>query len=172
MRVINKYVQKSKVFLFPLICPKNVNEILKVDSYMEWEGNYVKEDYHLTVIINGSAYPEIHRDLEGKFLFTSPYFKQEKMRRIGEGLYLYVFDLTEMKETYDLVIEGRYSKIPDGIKKVILGHYKTTPSFNHVESWLYPEKYYKAYAEDLMVPLEIVGPELCNKPDFEKEKYV
>jgi hypothetical protein len=40
-----------------------------------------------------------------------------------------------------------------------------------VNSWLYPDKYYKDYADDLKVDIAIVGPELCNLPDLEKEIY-
>jgi|694.fasta_scaffold20525_2 hypothetical protein len=171
IKVLKQYVQKSKVFLFPLICPKNVNDILEIQCYLSRKDVYNIDDYQLTVVVDGSKYPEIHRDLEGKYLFTSPHFKQSEMRRLGESKYLYVFDLTDMKEVWSLVLTGKYSQIPEGIKKVILGYYKGQPTYEYVNSWLYPDKYYKDYADDLKVDIAIVGPELCNLPDLEKEIY-
>jgi hypothetical protein len=171
IKVLKQYVQKSKVFLFPLVCAKNANDILDIQSFLSRKDVYTVNDYQLTVVIDGSKYPEIHRDLEGKHLFSSPNFKHNEMRRLGESKYLYVFDLTDMKEVWNLVLEGKYSQIPDGLKKVILGYYKNQPTYLYVESWLYPKKFYKDYAEDLIVDINILTDDLCNLPDFDKETY-
>jgi hypothetical protein len=58
------------------------------------------------------------------------------------------------------------------MKKHILNFFGNKGTISeYVESYLYPEDYFKIYSEILKVPFENIKEvgELCNKPDLEKE---
>jgi hypothetical protein len=67
---------------------------------------------------------------------------------------------------------AKYSKISQNSKKILSTYYGVhTPEWVFMESYLYPEKYFKIYAEILKVDiddLKAVG-ELCEKYDLDKE---
>ena len=70
-------------------------------------------------------------------------------------------------------VNGKYSQINLNVKRKILDFFdKTTGNYVYVNSYLFPEKFFDRYAEILDVPIDMlrsVG-ELCDKPDFDKEK--
>ena len=75
----------------------------------------------------------------------------------------------------DAYLNGKYSKFEEDSKKIIL-KYQSNNSGNleYLSSFLYPEKYFDLYAQLLDVDIDLlikVG-ELCDKPDFEKEKLI
>jgi hypothetical protein len=74
---------------------------------------------------------------------------------------------------WDAFISGNYSKFPDAYKdKIIKCHGISTANKEHLESYLYPEKYYRDYARALDIDesvLQEVG-QLCSPPNLKKEK--
>jgi hypothetical protein len=77
-----------------------------------------------------------------------------------------------MKEDWDYILSGKYSKIKKETKTTILGFFERySGNYIYIYSYLHPEKWFERYAEILVVEkdlLEKVG-ELCNIPDMDKE---
>ena len=73
------------------------------------------------------------------------------------------------------LINGRYSKISEEIKRKIVNFFdKHSGNYVYVTSYMYPEKFFKRYAELLDVSEELLRDtgELCDKPDLEQEKLL
>jgi hypothetical protein len=113
---------------------------------------------------------EAWKQFELKHLITHKYL--EFSYPVSEDVVVYVFNLEMHGEDFDAVIEGKYSKLSIPAKKLLTDYYGVhTPEWVYIESFLFPEKYYKVYAQILNVDENIlreVG-ELCEKPNFEKE---
>ena len=85
---------------------------------------------------------------------------------------IFIFNFSDLETDWQKLIDGKYSQIDPKIKEKILNFFdKTSGNHIYMHSYLYPEKFFKRYAELLGVEeslLKSVG-ELCNKPDLEKE---
>jgi hypothetical protein len=112
------------------------------------------------------------------------FFKQfEKVKLFGNQLYhdfkqveekkgVYVFDYSDMLEDWFNITNGRYSQISNNYKSKIRQYIGlSNPNLPYVDSFLYPERFFKLYAEMMGVDEKIlreVG-ELCSKPELIKE---
>lgn len=167
-----EYFQKSRVFLYPALEIKRGSSIMPIQSYMAWEGNYDLQDRKLICLYYTRDDEEFVRferqKLVGNILFHD-------FIQIDQEKGVYVFDFKTMAPDWDLVLEGKYSKLSAVHKKKVKGYYGIyNANFVYIESYLNPEKYYSIYAEMLGVDVEDlqkVG-ELCSKPDFDKEILV
>jgi hypothetical protein len=141
-----------------------------IQTYTSWEGMYSFDEYKLVC-----EYPDRKDDefktFETKKLLSHSHFLDfyESENKTG----LYVFDLSMYKETWNAVHNGRYSQILTEDKGKIRKYFlNNASSLEHIESYLYPERYYGVYSKALNVDealLRSVG-ELCSKPDLKKEK--
>ena len=168
--IYRKYFQKSFTFLYPLLGfnkgkhPKPEN----VYTYSDSSGIQLKNKKLICVYKKNDT--EAWKQFELKHLITHKYL--EYSYPLNDDTVIYVFNLEMLGDDFDAVIAGRYSKLSNPAKKLLTDYYGVhTPEWVYIESFLFPEKYYKHYAEILNVDEDIlrdVG-ELCEKPNLEKE---
>lgn len=91
---------------------------------------------------------------------------------IDDNTIVYVFDFNAMAADFDAFLNGKFSQLSIPAKKLLNEYYGVhTPEWIYIESFIFPEKYFKQYATILNVDEDIlrqVG-ELCEKPNMEKE---
>lgn len=164
-----QYFQKSKIFVYPLLDIKRGSSVTPVQTYFAWVDKYTPEDAKYITV-----YQE-RDDLEYKNFVKNVLLKHSRLcdyHKTDDGLVVFVFDFSDIKEDWNHLIEGRYSKMNSNIKRKIRDHFdKKGGHYVYIDSYLFPEKYFTIYSELLQVDevlLKSVG-ELCTKPDLEKE---
>ena len=165
------YIQKSRVFLYPLLGIRRGNSVTPKETYMCWDNMYTLDDNRLIIVYH------LRDDLEfkkfEKQIQNNKYF--ETFFQLEDDTGAYVFDFTDSKSEFQKVVKGSYSKLSDEYKTTILGFFKNhRKHHSYIMSYLYPNKYYKMYGNVLNVPtslLKEVG-ELCSLPDLTKEKLM
>lgn len=163
----DKYFQKSRIFLYPLLGFVKGKDRAPVETYVKIHNR--NTEYELICVYDNdkSIEFEVHKNkLEKHDLFS----RNENHK----NYYVCVFDLSVHKEDWNKVLEGRYSKISYLNKQKITRFFgNKTKNSVYVDSYLYPHKYYDIYSKLLEVPasmLKEVG-ELCDKPDMKKETF-
>jgi hypothetical protein len=163
-----QYFQKSKIFLYPLLDIKKGSSVTPVETYLSWTGNYTSEDAKLIVIYKTRDDEEYKRFEKHILLKHSRLFD---FKVIGDTV-IAVFDFSDIKEDWDHLVNGKYSKLNAEIKRKVVAYFQDN-SANHVyiNSYLYPKDYYAIYSELLSVDEELLKSveELCSKPDLEQE---
>lgn len=168
-KIYPEYIQKSRLFLYPILGIRRGSSVTPVQTYMCWDNVYTLEDYKFIVVyhLRDDKAFKIHEEkLVSHKLFDS-FFE------LDDNNGAYVFDFTGLKKEYKKIINGQYSALIDEYKaKVLLFFRNHSKHHAYIESYLYPEKYFKDYSKILNVEeslLEEVG-ELCSLPDLSKEK--
>lgn len=163
----DKYFQKSRVFLYPLLGLVKGKDRAPVETYVRTLNR--NDLYELICVYENdkSIEFEVHKTkLEKHDLFS----RNEYI----SNFYVCVFDMSKYKEDIDRFYDGKYSKISYLNKQKITRFFgNKTKNSVYIDSYLYPHKYYDIYAKLLEIPasmLKEVG-ELCNKPDMEKETF-
>ena len=164
-----KYFQKSKIFMYPLLDIKRGSAIVPTDTYISWEGKYTSEDTKLVCMYptsDTSEYINFENHILMKNTRLCDYIK------IDDKTSIFIFDFSDLKNDWAHFVNGRYSMIGEQQKRKILRYFNDS-SANHlyVESYLFPAKYRKRYAELLNVDIQLLeeAQELCDKPDLTKE---
>jgi hypothetical protein len=165
----NKYVQKSKIFAYPLLGIPRGTSIVPKEVYLSWEDNYTVEDTVLICNYELRDDPE-YKYFEEKKLLKHPMFLD--MHVLENNTAVYVFDFSKYHDDFQKVILGKYINLSLEYKNLILRFFKNNPNNYHlIMSYLYPENYYREYSELLNVKEELlrnVG-NLCSPPDLGKE---
>lgn len=167
--IYRKYFQKSYNFLYPLLGFKKHKTHKPLQTYVEWEGICDVSSRKLICI-----FKRLHT--EEWIRFEQDYLICHRMLEsclpLDDDLIVYVFNFNTIAEDFDSFCNAQYSKISQNSKKILSTYYGVhTPEWVYMESYLYPEKYFKIYAEILKVDidnLKEVG-ELCEKYDLDKE---
>ena len=163
------YFQKSRVFLYPCLEIKRGVSVTPIETYIAWSNNHKAEDAKLSCLY---------------YLRNDDEFKQyEKQKLVGNKLFhdfkqvennkgVYVFDFSSIMDDWKAVITGKYSKLSPDFKRRIR-HYigLNSPNLPYIDSFLFPDRYFKIYAEMMGVNesiLKEVG-ELCSIPDMQHE---
>jgi hypothetical protein len=164
-----KYFQKSKIFIYPVLGIKRGVSVLPSETYISWGTSYTTEDMKLICKYH------IRTDNEYKDFEKNVLLKHNRLCdyvTVDNDTAIFTFDFSDLKEDWTHFINGRYSKINTELKRTILNYFaKSSGNYAYIESYLFPDKYFKKYAELLDVTeefLKSVG-ELCSKPDLEKE---
>jgi hypothetical protein len=163
------YFQKSRVFMYPILEIKRGSSVTPIETYLSWENRYSLSDrklichYHLR---DDAEFTQFEKEkLLGNKLFYD--FKQ-----VEDNKGVYIFDFNLYSEDWDKILTGKYSKLSGDYKRKIENFYgRTNSNYAYIESYMYPEKYYKMYSEMIEVKesiLKEVG-ELCSLVDFDKE---
>lgn len=172
----HRYVQKSKLFLLPLI-------ELKKDKYIKPKGTYVASetikpsDCKLIVPFEKEDssefnYYETNYILTSRGLIPEDYTETDKLR-------VYVFDLSPYMEDYKVFLKGSYTlftKKTKGFINMYWGaeHYNKFYPHPKIDAYLNPTySTYEQLARELNVPVKDlleVG-QLLNPPDFDKETF-
>lgn len=171
------YFQKSRVFLYPLICNKK-GSITPIETYTSWEEHIKDTDMKLICMFHLRNDSEFI-SFEERVLLNSPYYSDYK--ELEDNKALYMFDFSDHAEDWNNYLAGRYSQLSNNQKKRIRSYYGiNTANYAFINSYLYPSEYFEAYAkflcpdpddiESMESTLKEVG-ELCNKPNFTKETF-
>lgn len=163
------YVQKSRIFLYPILEIRRGASVTPIETYIAWEGQYSPKDmklmclYHLRSDVEFLAF-------EKEKLYNNKHFFDFKQVEDNKGVY--TFDFSNYDKDWNKIMRGQYSELSAGYKKKIEAFYgRRDANYAYVESFLYPEKYYSMYAEMILVKEDLLREvkELCSKFDFEKE---
>lgn len=168
-QIYNKYFQKSKCFLFPVLGIKKESEYIPIQSFMIWENIYNLNDYNLILIYENSKHIKWHKYLINNIMNNRMF---NEFFKVNENIVAVSFNLHDIKEDYNNIVKGKYSKISKKTKIKIRSYYGySSPEWAYMESFLFPEKYIEIYSKILDVDeihIRHTG-ELCDLPDFDKE---
>jgi hypothetical protein len=170
--IYRKYFQKSKIFLYPLLDIKRGTSIVPEETYLSWNEDYSPEDMKLVCVYKTKDESE-YRTFEKNVLLK--HIRLHEYNKIDDTTSVFIFDFSDLAGDWEYFCNGKYSKISVTIKNKILNYFdKYSANHTYVESYLFPIKHYKKYAELLACTEELlisVG-ELCSVPDLEKEKLL
>jgi hypothetical protein len=169
--LIKDYVQKSRIFLYPLLKIRRGVSVTPIETYMCWPGKYSIKDSVLICLYHVRDDSDF-KTFEETFLLGNKYFLDFFTIDGENEKAAYVFDLSDFKEEYFYILKGRYSKLNSSYKKTILEFFKNHKAhYNRIYSYLYPVKYYNDYAKLLGVEKNLLSKvgELCSRPDLSKE---
>ena len=166
------YIQKSKLFLYPLLDIKRGVSVTPTETYMAWKGKYEFTDsklicqYHLRDDQDFRLFNDVK-------LMGNPWFYE--FYQVDDVTGIYVFDYSNMEDDFWKIVTGKYSELSKESKLKILAFFRGhITHYAYIESYLEPSKYYSMYSDILnvkMVHFKKVK-ELCSKPDLEKELLI
>jgi hypothetical protein len=158
--------------MYPLLDIPRGSLAVPTETYVSWEGKYTSEDAKLVCVYHTSSSPE-YINFENNVLMR--HTRLCDYIKVDSTTSVFIFDFSDLKDDWGHFINGHYSKISDKLKRKILNYFNDN-SANHVyvESYLFPEKYRKDYADLLAVDVELLEEtgELCDKPDILKEELL
>ena len=163
------YIQKSRIFLYPLLGIRRGVSVTPINTYMTWDKMYTVNDYKFIAVYH------IRDDKDFKLfeetaLMDNPLF--EDFFELEDGNRAYVFDYGGMRIDYKKIVNGKYSLLSGGYKHRILSFFKNHHRHHqYILSYFNPKKYINEYAKLLGVKVSLlkgVG-ELCSLPDLDKE---
>lgn len=163
------YIQKSRIFLYPLLGIKRGFGPTPTESYISWEGNFLVNECKLICIYPTSEDDEFKKFERTRLLSNKHFHVYYELDNSNSA---YVFDLRDYEQDWSNFIMGKYSKFTKQTKDKVLDFFNSKPAGKeYVNSYFYPEKYYENYANLLLVDASVlkqVG-ELCSPPDLTKE---
>jgi len=167
-KIHKTYIQKSTLFLYPQLRIPNVTRYKPLGTYTG-----LNKDIHpaagALILMYKQFNSKSFYSFETKYLLSNEYFMN---RFHSKDNYVYVFNLSHLKSSYDKFLSGNYSRFSEEAKIPILDYYsKGDPMTEYIESYLYPELYYDEYSKALNMSEHDLHKviELCDKPDLEKE---
>ncbi len=150
------YIQKSKTFLWPTLNLK----INPIETYFKFGDIDLNEQRLLIALFHNQNANYVSKKSEIKahpmcdFIFTDDEFD------------IVVFNMYKIKDDYDMLIQGNYSKLSKNFKIIVSHVEKRKP----VLMCLNPENNYKEFARVLAIhEHELEGKELLSPPNFEQE---
>ena len=165
-----KYFQKSKIFMYPLLGFER-GKVVPEEVYFSMTDNYTPEDRKLVLVYD----PKM--DLKYETFKEEKLVNHKLLHKSFEDLNgneIFVFDMSGFSYDWDLFLKGKYSQISLEIRDKILNFFEENScNYIYIHSFLFPEKWYKRYAEILDVSEELlkeVG-ELCDVPNLVKEQF-
>lgn len=171
--IYDRYFQKSKVFLYPLLGIKRGSKVIPSETYLAWNDTIKAEDMKLVCLYHPISKQYDFKNYENKILLKHNRLHDVKIIDLQNKLF--VFDFSDLKDDWSHFINGNYSKISNETKAKILNFFeKESGNYVYMKSYLMPDKYFEDYAECLGVDADVlksVG-ELCSKPDLEKETLI
>lgn len=166
------YIQKSRLFMYPLLDIKRGVSVTPIQTFMAWEGRHCFSDskfilqYHLRD-------DQEFRTFDAVKLKGNPFF--EDFHALKDGTGIYVFDFSSMEKEFWKIVTGKYSELEENTKEKIRQFFKS--SIHHaayMESYLMPQNYFGMYSDILGVKVEHFKAcgELCEKPDLTAENLI
>jgi len=163
------YFQKSRVFLYPALDIKRGVSSTPIETHISWKGIHDKNDAKLCCLYYLRKDQEF-KTFEKNKLLNNKLF--HSFTDLGDDKGVYVFDFTTQMKDWNAFINGKYSQFSQAHKIKIKNYIgEKSSELPYIESFLYPERHFKLYAEMMNVKeslLRKVG-ELCDLPDFNKE---
>jgi hypothetical protein len=163
------YFQKSKFFLYPLLCLDKKMEFFPETTFLTFSDEDITPGKIICQfkIIDSPKF----RNFERLHVIPSKYFICKSVCTNDEYVF-YTFINDDYLYDYDLFLKGEYSQFTNEAKTVILKFYNVnTVVFEYIRSFLLPSKFYEVYSEILDVDENILkaNVELCQKYDESKE---
>lgn len=164
-----EYIQKSRLFCYPLLNIKRGSSITPIQTFMAFENVYDFSDkkficqYHMRNDQEFIMFQNIK-------LRQNPLFHEFHLLNDGTGLY--VFDLSKIHNDFEHIINGKYSALSKQSKDKISNFFSNSNvHYVYIASYLEPQKYYNLYSELLNVDIKHIKAcgELCSKPDLKLE---
>jgi hypothetical protein len=166
----NKYFQKSKSFLYPLLGISKINSKNLVETYIQWEDGGINFNSKVLLCIYKNVKTKVFKEYEKETLLShSLYIKSFEG---PSNTKLYLFDLSKQNKDWDIFLKGNYSKFSEKTKLAIRKYYGIqTNECKYIDTYLYPNDYRTLYAELLNVDIELLEDvqELCDLYDLKKE---
>jgi len=166
----NKYFQKSRSFLFPVLGIKKHHTYYPANIYMQWDDMFSIEDKMLILTYKkteDSAWEKyLVETLMANKMFNDYHILQDS------DLIAVSFDLKIIEEDYLKVVAGRYSELSKEVKTKIRDYYGYhTAEWAYMESFLFPEPHIPHYSKLLNVEEEHIRHtgQLCDLPNLELE---
>jgi hypothetical protein len=158
LETLKEYVQKSRLFLLPLINvskkPKVIETYFGINGLKLCDGNSLVMLYHN----QDPDYPKLLMQLE-KNKFFDFIIKDAEFDIV-------IFDLSPIKNDYRRIKNGEYSKVSKTAKILI----KINNTDEKASMGINPEYYYKDLAELLQYPEEnFENTEIISSPDMDNE---
>jgi hypothetical protein len=179
-----KYFQKSRSFLYPLTGLSRKSPFPPRQTYIAWKNIYKPEDNKLIVVFDIRLDSDQWQSFLEKRVYNSPLFHDTCMsceeiinkndEVIKRQLQVVVYDFSYYRQDMELFRQGKYSQLSMEFKQKIREYYGyDSPEWAYMETFVFPSKHFKRYAEILNVEeslLKEVG-ELCEKVDFNREIF-
>jgi hypothetical protein len=158
LETLKEYVQKSRLFILPLVnAPK---EPKVIETYLGINGLKLCDGYALVMLYHNEDpdYPAMFAQLEKNKFFDFA---------VKDGEFdIIVFDLSPVKNDYNRILNGQYSKVSKTAKILI----KFNNADERASMGINPEYYYKDLAELLQYPEECFeNTEIISPPDMDNE---
>jgi hypothetical protein len=168
--IYRKYFQKSITFLYPLLGFKKNKHPRPVQTYLSWKETGTAPHHRKLVCVYEKKNTEEWKNFEREHLITHKML--ELCVPVDDNTIVYIFDFNHLASDFDFFLKGKYSELSTFVKKTLTDYYGThTPEWVYIESYLFPGKYFKQYADILLIDeqfLKQVG-QLCDRYDPEKE---
>ena len=164
----SRYFQKSMVFILPLSGIPNHAEIKPIKSYLQVFGLSKWSDPE--IILEFERSEEVESFLK-KVIAQNP--RLTRIKGFSRTIYVHV-DLSDYQEEYNLFLSGKYSLLSPRVKQTIMNfHSSNKANEAYLHSFLFPERYFKQYAQilDVSEALLISVGELVDLPDKVKESF-
>lgn len=169
-QIYNKYFQKSFTFLYPILGFKKDKHPRPVQTYLSWQGTAYKPSSRKLICVYNQSEDEKWKSFEREYLITHKML--DMCVPLDNDQIVYIFDFNSMSADYDAFIRGKYSEMSSQAKKILADYYGVhTPEWVYIESFIFPAKYFKQYAQILDVEEDFIRSvgELCDHYDKEKE---
>lgn len=169
-KLYNRYFQKSRSFLVPILGIKRETRYPFMQSYVAWEDIYSQQDQKLVLTYAKREHDVEWDDYVLSQLMASKMF--DEYHEIEGDTVALSFDLNCVEQDYVCFLNGTYGKMSKLVKQKIRDYYgPNSPEWVYMETFLFPAKYTKMYSYLLDVDEEHIKftGELCDKPNFELE---
>jgi hypothetical protein len=158
LETLKEYVQKSKLFMFPLVnAPK---ELKPIETYLGIKGLKLCDGYSLVML---------YYNQNPKFQTTLIQLEKNKFFDFeikDDEFSIVVFDLSSIKFDYERIKKGQYSKVSKTAKILI----NVNNTDEKASMGVNPEYYYNDLAELLQYPLDsFENTEIISPPDMDNE---
>lgn len=168
--IYNKYFQKSKIFLYPLLGIKRGTSVVPNETYICWKNNEITSEDMKLVAVYTVRDDKMYKDFVKNVLLKNSRVIDQWV--IDKETVVFTFDFCDLEDDWFHFVNGKYSKLSIDVKKKINSFFdKNSGNALYINSYLYPKNHYNNYAKILGVDPEVlksVG-ELCDKPDLDKE---
>lgn len=135
------YFQKSRVFLYPILEIKRGVSVTPVQTFTSWKDYHDHSDFKLSILYHLREDADFKMFEEIKLLGHPLFYN---FKKVGESDGVYVFNLENYKEDWEMFLKGKYSKLSKQTKqKIISFHGTNTPNYPYIESFLQPEMYFQ-----------------------------
>lgn len=168
--VYRYYYQKSLTFLYPVLGHKRDQQFKPANTFISWGRRIHPNDKKLLVTYKSVEHPQFPI-YEQEALFKNGMYTGER-HGLRNGHNVYIFGFDHHTTDWEYFLAGKYSRLSPTLKESIRQYRgPISQDYGMLDSYLFPERYHKVYAELLNVDLKLLHEvvELTDKYDPVKE---